>query len=141
MKIIAIGVIVASLSACATSNEPLPSANYVFQKGRSQTKDAITSTMLGRGYDLNSDSDQQLSFSKDAKGIGAVLFSSDYDSSPDVRISYTMVGDNPTTVYSKLAIVTNAGSGFEKTTSLDNNKEGRDVVSTVLSAAGGTPVN
>ena len=88
-------------------------------------KAALVSEMIDRGYGITSEGDHRLVFDRAADSfLAGVLFGSSYDSTPNTRISYTLV---PTSdgvrVVADLAVVTNPGSAFEKRMEMNHHQD------------------
>lgn len=120
--------LVFSLSACETVEIPDRPSTFTYQASKQRTKEAIVRTFVTAGHQLISDTDFQLIFDRPATGFAAIWFGSNYDSQPNARVTLTLTGNNPTQVNTRLEIVTNPGSAFERRTDVSNNKEARNVI-------------
>lgn len=81
-------------------------------------KAALINEMLNRGYSITNDTSYMISFDRPVDNVfAAALLGSNYDSTPNARISYMLakVGD-ATRVVADLAMITNPGSLFERRT-------------------------
>lgn len=137
----AMAVCVAVASCGTPDTSPLPPNRFVFAENNKVTKDKLVSAFTSVGYQIKKDSDYQLMFDKPATNFGAqLLFGSDFNRTPDARVTLTIIGSRPTTVASSVAIVTNPGSGFEQATSLDSNRDVRQTIATRMESLGGRPV-
>lgn len=95
-----------------------------------KTKSAFIEAMIERGYNLMDDSSHRLVFEKEESSLGASLaYGSQFDHTPAWRVSYTLLrkSDDATRVIADCRIVTNEGSGFEKTTDLSKDKSSVDL--------------
>lgn len=113
------------LSACATP------VNHDTASGRpevsipgnvtDQVSSMITDRMINDGYNMTSSSKFLLVFEKPTESIAAALmFGSQYDSTPAARVSYTITeSQEATRVVASLILVTNPGSAFEKKRFMD----------------------
>lgn len=105
----------AQMRVAAVANQPIAT-----KATKQQARDAVAQGFISEGYAITKDSDFVLEFSRAAKGWGAVLLSSNYDSNVQVRVAVSFVGDGPTTVTWRAYYVTNPGSGFERLTDVSN---------------------
>lgn len=117
------------MGACAAPiNHATPSGRpEVTIRGRvsSQVQSEVMNLMINRKYSVKSSSVNILVFEKPIEGtMAAVLFGSQYNTTPHARATFNIfeVGDS-TRVVASFAAITNPGSSFERTTSLDNNPE------------------
>jgi len=87
----------------------------------------ISNMMLNTGYNVKNSSESLMVFEKPVQNVlAAVLYGSQYDSSPAARVSYSIVEtDYLTRVVASFAVVTNPGSAFERVTPMDNNPDTR----------------
>lgn len=85
----------------------------------------ITDNMINRGYSTKEISDRFIIFEQPVKNIlGAALFGSRYDSSPNTRITYNINCYNKKTrIVASFAVVTNPGSAFERISNFDNHQD------------------
>ena len=80
--------------------------------------------MINKGYSLTSDTGFQLVFQAPAEGLGAILLSSQYDSTVMVRMGYSIAPqERGTRVVVNIAAVTNPGSAFERLTPMNGSKD------------------
>lgn len=121
MRQLAVVVMGVALLGCATPPPVLstPSGNpEVVIQGvtRKQVVDKIVDAMSARGLTLRTVSDHQVVAGGRAEDFAARFFhGSRYDGVPEYRVTFTMVEQAPgVKVYSRAAIVTNPGSGFER---------------------------
>lgn len=92
-------------------------------------KAALVSEMIDRGYGITTEGDYRLVFDRPVDNLlVGVLLGSSYDSTPNARISYTLV---PTSgrvrVVADIAIITNPGSAFERRTEMNQHQDSLDV--------------
>ncbi|GAJ94355.1 hypothetical protein [Rhizobium rhizogenes] len=130
MKIRTFAVLALSvaLSACQTAPAtPLAPQDFTINASKLKTKEAIIATFLPRNYKIIRDSEFQLVLDRPANdNFGAMLlFGSKFNGVPDARVTFTITGDNPTQVNSRLELVTNPGSGFEQVTDINGNSDAR----------------
>ena len=92
-------------------------------------KSAVTGFLVNAGYSITKSSDIQVVGERTPdNAMAAVLFGSQYDSTPKARITYTILPLGGTTrVIADMAIVTNPGSAFERVTPLNNVPESAGV--------------
>jgi len=84
---------------------------------------AITNQMVNRRYRLSKSDPNSIRFERPMENtFAAAFFGSRYDSTPNVRIIYTLIeiGDQ-TRVVADFQIVTNPGSAFERITAANEN--------------------
>lgn len=127
------------LAACqAAPQEPLPPNEFVFPAGKTQTKEAIIATFLSQEYQIVRDSEFQLVMDRPVRDdfAASFLFGSQWNSTPNARVAMTFLGENPTRVTTQVQIVTNPGTGFERVTSLDQNRNWRASVANGMGMAG-----
>ncbi|WP_295810323.1 hypothetical protein [uncultured Nitratireductor sp.] len=137
-KIAAIALVGVLVAGCqTTSNEPLPSNSFTFNSSKQVAKEAIVSTYMSRGFNIVRDSDLQLVMDRPASdNFGAQLvFGSNWNSVPNARITATLLGDNPTNITVRQAIVTNPGTGFERVMDLSQNPSARQQLQIGMSRA------
>lgn len=99
---------------------------------KKQVETAILAREMERGWDLKTQTDAMLVFSKRTNDFGAMLlYGSRYDVTPEGRLKFTLV-EVPTgvRVFLKVEIITNPGSAFERVTEVVSQKdlEGDQVV-------------
>lgn len=93
-----------------------------------KVKEAVAALMVSRGYQIQRDTDFVMDFATNTQNFMAtLLLSSRYDSRVETRVSVTFIGDNPTQVTWRAALITNPGSAFERPTDITNNPEGDNV--------------
>ncbi len=93
-----------------------------------KVKEAVAALMVSRGYQIQRDTDFVMDFATNTQNFMAtLLLSSRYDGRVETRVSVTFIGDNPTQVTWRAALVTNPGSAFERPTDITNNPEGDNV--------------
>lgn len=137
-KIAAVALMGVLVAGCqTTSNEPLPSNSFTFNSSKQVAKEAIVSTYMSRGFNIVRDSDLQLVMDRPASdNFGAQLvFGSNWNSVPNARITATLLGDNPTKITVRQAIVTNPGTGFERVMDLSQNPSARQQLQIGMSRA------
>lgn len=119
------------LGGCATPvNHATPSGRVevtVQGKVGKELRAEISNMMLNTGYNAKNSSESLMVFEKPVQNVlAAVLYGSQYDSSPAARVSYSIVEtDYLTRVVASFAVVTNPGSAFERVTPMDNNPDTR----------------
>ncbi len=115
---------VAVASGCATPQprHPTVSGNpeVVIQGvSRKQVIDAIVEAELNKGMQLRSVNEYGVVVARKIDGsfMASLLYGSRYDSIPEARIHYNVVevGSSSVKLFSRLDMVTNPGSGFERT--------------------------
>jgi hypothetical protein len=113
------------LAGCAaqvTHATPSGKTEEVFAASPDRVKPILVGMMSNGGFNLVRDSDYQVAFDKPVENllVGAFL-GSNYNATPNERISFTLVPVGPNTrVIVDIAVVTNPGSGFEKLTPFNN---------------------
>ena len=92
-------------------------------------KAALVSEMIDRGYDITTEGDHRLIFDQRVDNVlAAALLGSSYDSTPNARISYTIVRTSGgIRVVADIAIITNPGSAFERRTEMNQHQDSLDV--------------
>lgn len=133
-SILAAGMLIV-LTACQTPNSgPLPSQDMTINASKVQTKEALIKAFMPYNYRIVRDSDFQLVLDRPANDNFAamMLAGSRFNGVPNARVTFTITGDNPTQVSSRLELVTNPGSGFEQAMDLNSNADGRRAVATGL---------
>lgn len=119
------------VSACTTTGgapRTAPERQLTFKASKRQVKEAIAALMVSRGYQISKDSDFVMDFEANTNNVMAtILLSSNYDSRVVTRLSVTFIGDNPTQVSWRAALITNPGSAFERPTDITNNPDGDNV--------------
>lgn len=121
-KILPLAVLITAL-AC-TPPQPLatPSgrADVTFAAPKSDVVNSIISMAVDRGYQLKKSENNLIVLGKlDDSMTAAMLFGSRYDSTPEKRITVTIIElDGKCRVMAQFAIVTNPGSAFERITIL-----------------------
>ncbi len=88
-------------------------------------KAAIINEMINRQYRISKDTPYEIAFDKPTDNAAAILLlGSKYDAVPNVRASYYITSTPPTVrVVADLAVITNAGSGFERRTDVNGNED------------------
>jgi hypothetical protein len=119
----AVLVVAPFLAGCEPiDTAPLPSANFSVPASKDRTKEALVALMTGRGYTISTDSTFLLAFDKPEDSLGAaILYGSDYDATPNLRVVYTVTGSSPAQVVTRMLVVTNPGSAFERTSDVTEN--------------------
>ncbi|WP_240233418.1 hypothetical protein [Devosia lacusdianchii] len=120
----------AMLSACSTTSGPrlAPERQLTIAAPKMKVKEAVAALMVSRGYQIQRDTDFVMDFATNTQNFMAtLLLSSRYDGRVETRVSVTFIGDNPTQVTWRAALVTNPGSAFERPTDITNNPEGDNV--------------
>ena len=113
------------VTACATPQKlATPSGRpevFIANATRKAALDAIVAAKLQKGLEIKSATHYAVTAAGKVQGsLGAsLLFGSRYDSTPEARITYSVV-DVPggIRVYSRVDMVTNPGSGFERSTDI-----------------------
>lgn len=79
-------------------------------------KARLVNEMLNIGYSITQDTPHVITFDAPVENaLGAILYGSEYDSTPNARISYTLVqAAMATRVVADIAVITNPGSPFER---------------------------
>jgi len=87
---------------------------------KEKIKDSLFNTMINHGYNLKTTNDYNLVFGKIINDITtSLLFGSRYDTSPESRISFSIVKVNSGyRLIATLQVITNPGSAFERVTDL-----------------------
>lgn len=85
----------------------------------------ITDYMINNGYSVKEASKRVIVFEKPIDDIvTAMLYGSEYNSTPNSRVSYSINTYNEKTrVVASFFVVTNPGSGFEKLTTFDEDQD------------------
>lgn len=125
----------AGLGGCqSTSAAPLAPQDYQVAASRSRAKEAVITTFLPRGFSIVRDSDYLLVLDRPASDNFAAqfLYGSRFNGTPNARVTMTFVGDNPTTVMTRIALVTNPNSGFEQITDLNGAAGPRAEIATAM---------
>ncbi|NLH39902.1 MAG: hypothetical protein GX445_07565 [Elusimicrobia bacterium] len=111
----------ALLTGCATAPVKLntPSGRpevTIFGSTKKKISNTIINRELSKGWDLKSQADSLLVFTRKNTELGTqLLFGSRYDSVPESRITFTLVEiEDAIRVLLKGEIVTNPGSTFER---------------------------
>ena len=126
----AIVLAAATVSACSTTSGPrmAPERQMSVAAPKGKVKEAIAALMVSRGYQIQRDTDFVMDFATNTQNFMAtLLLSSNYDSRVETRVSVTFIGDNPTQVSWRAALITNPGSAFERPTDITNNPDGDNV--------------
>lgn len=134
-KAVAVFTALLLLTGCqATSKVPLSPSDFTISASKVKTKEALIGSFLPKGYQITRDSEFQLVLDRPAKDnlAAQVLLGSQFNSVPNARVTLTITGDNPTQVNSRIAIVTNPGSGFEQVMDLDQNADARSAVALAI---------
>ena len=109
-----------SLAGCATvqplrtpTGKPEVAIPNVTKK---EVIDALTNAMLANGYSVKNVTDYSAVYGIRSNSILAgMLFGSQYDSVPEMRVSYAIVdSDDGVRVITALEVITNPGSAFER---------------------------
>ena len=97
-------------------------------------KGALISVMINGGYSITRESHYLLAFDRPVDNVlAAALLGSQYDSTPNARISYTVARiQSGIRVVADLAIVTNPGSAFERHTNMNANQDSLGVQKLLL---------
>ena len=114
------------LASCATQPQKLatPSGRpevYIANATPKEAIDAITAAKLQKGLAIKSVNDYAVTFATRIEGSlsGSLLFGSSYDRNPEARFTYTVVNvPGGIRVYSKIEMVTNPGSAFERSSDI-----------------------
>lgn len=122
-------VLAALLSSCATpvqhnTASGKPEVNIRGQVAK-QAKGKLINQMINKGYNIKSESNSLVVFEKAMENFMAgVLLGSRYDTTPNARISATIVENSTCTrIILNFAAVTNPGSAFEKVTQMNQVKD------------------
>lgn len=119
-----------ALAGCSTTSTPraAPERQLAISAPKMEVKEAIAALFVSKGYQISRDSDFVMDFSIATNNFMAtLLLSSNYDSRVETRVSVTFIGDNPTQVSWRAALITNPGSAFERPTDVTNNADGDKV--------------
>jgi len=94
-------------------------------KNMDAVRSALINQMLNKGYSITRDTGHSVAFDRPVdNALGAALFGSEYDATPNARIVYTLAAlDRSTRVVADIAIITNPGSAFERQTNMNSNQE------------------
>ena len=120
----------AAISACTTTSGPpmAPERQMSIKAPKAKVKEAIAALMVSRGYHIQRDTDFVMDFATNTQNFMAtLLLSSNYDSRVETRVSVTFIGDSPTQVTWRAALITNPGSAFERPTDITNDPDGGNV--------------
>lgn len=129
-------LVAAAVAGCSTTSGPrlAPERQLSINAPKAKVKEAVAALFVSRGYQIQRDTDFVMDFATNTNNFMAtMLLSSNYDSRVETRISVTFIGDNPTQVSWRAALITNPGSAFERPTDITNNPDG-DNVQTQLQA-------
>ena len=119
-----IGILAIFLAGCATtpslrtaSGKPevtIPSTS------KKAVFDALTNAMIQQGYEVKNITDYSAVYGKKTDSIlASMLLGSQYDSTPEARVAYTVVDTSEgVRVVAALQMITNPGSAFERVTDL-----------------------
>ncbi len=107
-------------------------------KNHDAVRSALINRMLNKGYSITRDTGHSIAFDRPVdNALGAVLFGSQYDATPNARIVYTLAAlGNATRVVADIAIVTNPGSAFERQTNMNGNQDSLQVQAMLESLKG-----
>ncbi|MDG4475644.1 hypothetical protein [Thiovibrio frasassiensis] len=117
------------LTGCASVqplNTPSSKPEVTIPNGQKKAViDKITNMMLGRGYKIKNINEYSAVFGKPLQSTGAaILFGSQFNTTPEGRISYNIVDTTKgVRVIGTLEVVTNPGSGLERVTDLSQNSK------------------
>jgi hypothetical protein len=119
-------VVIGLLAACATPQQRLatPSGNpeiIIPNATRKAVIDKIVAEKLEKGMQVKSVNDYGVVVGKKIEDnlMASIAFGSRYDSTPEARITYNVVEvPGGVRVFSRLEVVTNPGSAFERTSDL-----------------------
>jgi len=115
-------VLVASLMAgCGplgtqVDNSATPEV-FISNVTKKQVLDRIVSAKLSKGMQIKSSDDYGVVVAKKDESLaGALLYGSQYDGTPEMRVRYSVIEqDSGVKVFSRAEMVTNPGSGYERT--------------------------
>ena len=95
----------------------------------SAVKSEIVSYMINSGYSVTTNDEFTIAFDRPVdNAFAAVLLGSSYDSTPNARITYTIIEvNNGTRVIADSAIITNPGSAFERRTPMNNSQDSKRI--------------
>ena len=136
-------MLLAFLASCAA----IPTKPEVFLPSvpKKEVMNAIVAAMVQDGYDLKGASDYHLVFGKRVTDYGSrMLFGSRWDSTPELRVQYTLAERMDTGLDRRLTtirtgqtsgvhvtanvqLVTNPGTGFERVTDWNGSQEAREL--------------
>jgi hypothetical protein len=121
-RLLLIVVLLAFVTGCATA-KPLqtPSGRpevTIIGATKKEISDVLVSTMLSAGVQMKQITEYTLVFAiRDTSLTGAIFFGSKYDTSPEMRITFSMIEEckfKSTRVFCTAVMVTNPGSAFER---------------------------
>jgi uncharacterized protein YceK len=98
---------------------------------KSVVRERITNEIINRGYNIIRSDDSMLVADKPVENVlAAALLGSDYDSTPNARITFNLIQNgNTVRVVADCAVITNPGSAFERRTNANNNAETANIQS------------
>ena len=134
LRLTLLPVLVFLVSACAT-----PVTHYT-PSGKPEVtisstdgdliKSLVISEMLNRGYSVSSEREYSISFDKSVDNVlAASLLGSQYNSTPNARITYTIIRTQNalSRVVAALQFVTNPGSPHERYTDASGNRDSVEI--------------
>ena len=121
------------VTACTAPEQKLKTASgnpeiVIAGVTQKQVIDQIVAIKLQKGMQIRSVNDYGVTVSKriGESFMASLVYGSSYDSNPEARITYNVVEDGDAVrVYSRTEIITNPGSGFEKSTDVTANLAGQ----------------
>lgn len=115
------------LAGCATTPTAAPTPSgapevFIPNSSPDQVKQVIIEREVSRGWQLVDDSTYQLILTKPANNLASIVsFGSQFNGIPNVRARFTVTSSsNGTKVFLSGEMVTNPGSGFEKSYPLED---------------------
>ena len=122
------------VSACATPvAHHTPSGKpevTIFSTDGELIKNLVISEMIDRGYSVSSEREYSIAFDRPVDNVfAAALLGSQYNSTPNARITYTVVRtpNGHSRVVATLQVVTNPGSSHERYTDASGNRDSVEI--------------
>ncbi len=133
LRSILISVFILVVTGCAAPQQRLatPSGNpeiVIPNSTRKLVIDNLVAHKLEKGMQIKSVNDYGVVVGKKIEGssMASFIYGSRYDSTPEVRITYTVVATgNGVRVFSRTEMVTNPGSAYERVSDLTQNLSGQ----------------
>lgn len=94
-----------------------------------KVKSFLVSAMLNHGYNITRESDFRIVFDRPVQNaLAAALLGSRYDSTPNARVTFSVVpSGNTIRVIADLAVITNPGSAFERRMSMNSHQNSKGI--------------
>lgn len=122
-RVLLIGAVSSALLGCRTTYDTASGRPEItVARSAGEVKTAIASYLLNRGFRVIKDTDLQVVAERQTQNIGAaLLFNTEFGGLPTERVTITFLSSGGNTrVVSEVAVVSNAGSAFEKVTQMTN---------------------